>query len=245
MVSVSCPDDGQHRSPRDHVSGPQSTIRPNRCAGSTPALSLSAPTKLSGWRYHQIACCTSPSPVPSPHALTGHEPTACRGVRAPGCRPCAHEPLVTRPAGGGPPTQGRDLRRAASGFQIGTSTVHRYVREAIKLLAATAPTLAQSIEVARGKAPAARQDPTTPSTSWVTSSSTFTSATETSRDAQLIHIREEGVHRAADAADETVTVWSHTCHITVRGKACLLIVSTTVRSPAFRCIPACPTHGCG
>ena len=66
----------------------------------------------------------APSPVPSPHALTGHEPTACRGVRAPGCRPCAHEPLVTRPAGGGPPTQGRDLRRAASGFQIGTSTVH-------------------------------------------------------------------------------------------------------------------------
>lgn len=95
----------------------------------------------------------APSPVPSPHALTGHKPTACRGVRAPGCRPCAHEPLVTRPAGGGPPTQGRDLRRAASGFQIGTSTVHRYVREAIKLLAAMAPTLAQSIEVARGKAP--------------------------------------------------------------------------------------------
>ena len=79
-----------------------------------------------------------------------------------GCRPCAHEPLVTRPAGGGPPTQGRDLRRAASGFPIGTSTVHRYVREAIKLLAAMAPTLAQSIEVARGQGPAARQDPTTP-----------------------------------------------------------------------------------
>lgn len=90
----------------------------------------------------------APSPVPSPHALTGHEPTACSGVRAPGCRPCAHEPLVTRPAGGGPPTQGRDLRRAASGFQIGTSTVHRYVREAIKLLAATAPTLAHD----RGRA---------------------------------------------------------------------------------------------
>ena len=80
-----------------------------------------------------------------------------------------------------------------------------------------------------------------PSTSWVTSSSTFTSATETSRDAQLIHIREEGVHRAADAADETVTVWSHTGHITVRGKACLLIVSTLFApqpSVAFR--PARP-----
>jgi hypothetical protein len=36
------------------------------------------------------------------------------------------------------------------------------VREAIKLLAAMAPTPARSIEVARGKAPAARQDPTTP-----------------------------------------------------------------------------------
>lgn len=38
----------------------------------------------------------------------------------------------------------------------------RYVREAIKLLAAMAPTPARSIEVARGKGPAARQDPTTP-----------------------------------------------------------------------------------
>jgi hypothetical protein len=47
-------------------------------------------------------------------------------------------------------------------IQIGTSTVHRYARDAIKLLAAILPTLAQSIEVARGKAPAARQDPTTP-----------------------------------------------------------------------------------
>src|SRR5947208_2729734 len=76
------------------------------------------------------------------------------------------------------------------------------------------------------RGPAARQDPTTPSASRVTSSSKFTSATETSHDAQLIHIREEGVHRAADAADDTVTVWSHTGHIAVRGTACLLIVST-------------------
>ena len=183
----------------------------------------------------------APSPVPSPHALTGHEPTACSGVRAPWCRPCAHEPLVTRPYWWWPPTQGRDLCRAASGFPIGTSTVHRYVREAIKLLAAMAPTLAQSIEVARAKAPLHGRTRQPPSTSWVTSSSTFTSATETSRDAQLIHIREEGVHRAADAADETVTVWSHTGHITVRGKACLLIVSTLFApqpSVAFR--PARP-----
>ena len=83
--------------------------------------------------------------------------------------------------------------------------------------------------------------PDNPSTSWVTSSSTCTSAPKTSHDAQLIHIREEGVHRAADAADETVTVWSRTGHITVRGTACLLIVSTLFApqpSVAFR--PARP-----
>ena len=98
--------------------------------------------------------------------------------------------------------------------------------------------------VDRGRArtgPRCTAGPDNPSTSWVTSSSTFTSATETSRDAQLIHIREEGVHRAADAADETVTVWSRTGHITVRGTACLLIVSTLFApqpSVAFR--PARP-----
>lgn len=40
----------------------------------------------------------------------------------------------------------------ACGFRIGTSTVYRYLREAIALLAAMAPTLAEAIEVARGKA---------------------------------------------------------------------------------------------
>jgi hypothetical protein len=40
----------------------------------------------------------------------------------------------------------------AAGFEIGTSTVYRYVREAITLLAAMAPTLDQAIEVARRKA---------------------------------------------------------------------------------------------
>ena len=40
----------------------------------------------------------------------------------------------------------------AGGFGIGTSTVDRYLREAIGLLAATAPTLAQAIEVAARKA---------------------------------------------------------------------------------------------
>jgi hypothetical protein len=51
-----------------------------------------------------------------------------------------------------------DLRKGetyadlACGFQIGTSSVYRYVREALALLAAMAPTLAQTIEVAQGKA---------------------------------------------------------------------------------------------
>jgi hypothetical protein len=40
----------------------------------------------------------------------------------------------------------------ACGFEVGTSTVYRYVREAIELLAAMAPTLEQVIEVARRKA---------------------------------------------------------------------------------------------
>ena len=43
----------------------------------------------------------------------------------------------------------------ACGFRIGTSTVYRYVREAIGLLAALAPTLHQAIAVAAGKAFAA------------------------------------------------------------------------------------------
>jgi hypothetical protein len=40
----------------------------------------------------------------------------------------------------------------ARGFAIGTTTVYRYLREALDLLAAMAPTLAEAIEVARGKA---------------------------------------------------------------------------------------------
>jgi hypothetical protein len=40
----------------------------------------------------------------------------------------------------------------ACGFGVGTSTVYRYLREAITMLAAMAPTLAQAIEVAAGKA---------------------------------------------------------------------------------------------
>jgi hypothetical protein len=40
----------------------------------------------------------------------------------------------------------------ACGFRIGTSTVYRYVREALTLLAAMTPTLEQAIEVASRKA---------------------------------------------------------------------------------------------
>ena len=48
--------------------------------------------------------------------------------------------------------KGETYTELACGFAIGTSTVYRYVREAITLLAAMAPTLEQAIEVARGKA---------------------------------------------------------------------------------------------
>lgn len=40
----------------------------------------------------------------------------------------------------------------ACGFGVGTSTVYRYIREGIELLAAKAPTLEQAIEVAKRKA---------------------------------------------------------------------------------------------
>src|SRR4051794_27342924 len=48
--------------------------------------------------------------------------------------------------------KGETYAELACGFRIGTSTVYRYLREAIGLLAALAPTLQQAIEVAAGKA---------------------------------------------------------------------------------------------
>ena len=48
--------------------------------------------------------------------------------------------------------KGETYAELACGFRIGTSTVYRYLREAIGLLAALAPTLDQAIEVAAGKA---------------------------------------------------------------------------------------------
>jgi len=48
--------------------------------------------------------------------------------------------------------KGETYADLACGFEIGTSTVYRYIREALELLAATAPTLEQAIEVASRKA---------------------------------------------------------------------------------------------
>jgi len=48
--------------------------------------------------------------------------------------------------------KGETYTDLACGFAIGTSTVYHYLREALDLLAAMAPTLTQAIEVARGKA---------------------------------------------------------------------------------------------
>ena len=48
--------------------------------------------------------------------------------------------------------KGETYADPACGFGIGTSTVYRYLREALDLLAAMAPTLEQAIEVARAKA---------------------------------------------------------------------------------------------
>jgi hypothetical protein len=48
--------------------------------------------------------------------------------------------------------KGETYADLACGFEIGTSTVHRYIRDALELLAAMAPTPAQAIEVARRKA---------------------------------------------------------------------------------------------
>ena len=48
--------------------------------------------------------------------------------------------------------KGETCADLACGFRIGTSTVYRYLREALELLAAMAPTLAEAIVVAAGKA---------------------------------------------------------------------------------------------
>jgi len=62
------------------------------------------------------------------------------------------EPRPPSPAGAGHLRKNETYTDLACGFKIGTSTVYRYLREAIELLAALAPTHDQAIEVARGKA---------------------------------------------------------------------------------------------
>jgi hypothetical protein len=47
--------------------------------------------------------------------------------------------------------KGETYADLAGGFAVGTTTVYRYVREALDLLAAMAPTLAQAIEVAAAR----------------------------------------------------------------------------------------------
>ncbi|MET7458450.1 transposase family protein [Streptomyces sp. NPDC005574] len=47
---------------------------------------------------------------------------------------------------------GDTYARLATGFRIGTATVHRYIREAVGLLAALAPTLEQAMTTVRKKA---------------------------------------------------------------------------------------------
>lgn len=58
----------------------------------------------------------------------------------------------SRTARVGASAPGETYNDLAYGFGIGTSTVYRYIREALRLLAAMAPILAQAIEVARRKA---------------------------------------------------------------------------------------------
>ena len=48
--------------------------------------------------------------------------------------------------------KGETYADLAIGFDVGTTTVYRYLREALDLLATMAPTLTQATEVARGKA---------------------------------------------------------------------------------------------
>jgi hypothetical protein len=48
--------------------------------------------------------------------------------------------------------EGETYRDLAVGFGVGTTTAFRYLREALRVLAALAPTLAQAVQTAAGKA---------------------------------------------------------------------------------------------
>jgi hypothetical protein len=68
----------------------------------------------------------------------------CAGASSPrAARPCWWWPTYGK---------GETYTDLACGLRIGTSTVYRYVREALTPLAAMAPTLEQAIEVASRKA---------------------------------------------------------------------------------------------
>jgi Helix-turn-helix of DDE superfamily endonuclease len=69
------------------------------------------------------------------------------GTRWPKLEPGQHALLVLAHL-----RKGDTYAELAAGFAVGTTTVYRYLHEAIELLAARAPTLEQAIEVARGKA---------------------------------------------------------------------------------------------
>lgn len=47
---------------------------------------------------------------------------------------------------------GHTYAQLAAGFGVGTTTAHRYVAEAVGILAAWAPTLAEAVRTASGKA---------------------------------------------------------------------------------------------
>ncbi len=88
----------------------------------------------------------------SSRALT-RWPTRCADTATSGRPAGASCPPAARPCWWWPTcARARPTRDLACGFKVGTSTVYRYVREAIGLLAAMAPTLDQAIEVARRKA---------------------------------------------------------------------------------------------
>jgi hypothetical protein len=61
-------------------------------------------------------------------------------------------PLNSSPTRAGPNRKGETYTDLAAGFQIGTTMVFHYIREALDVLATLAPSLPQAIAVAAGKA---------------------------------------------------------------------------------------------
>ncbi|CAL9493878.1 hypothetical protein SUDANB54_03277 [Streptomyces sp. enrichment culture] len=78
-----------------------------------------------------------------------HTPSAPPGTRYPMAAP---EPGPAGPTHPRPPRNGHPYAQLAAGFGIGTTTAYRYVAEAVELLAALAPTLAEAARTASTKA---------------------------------------------------------------------------------------------